>query len=172
MGVQQVPHTWHVEVFDAHKHRALTGTLVVLPCGLRKIWDKCPDHGPAPARDAYTGPTYRLNRAYAEQFADRWVILSAKYGFLDPGDVVPGPYDVTFKDRSTSPISVDVLRRQVVEGGLDRFDRVIGLGGKEYRAIVQTVFARVSVEFPFAKLPIGRYMQAVKRATTGTHTQP
>lgn len=139
-------------------------TLIVVPCGRRKIWDTHPTHGPAAARDAYTGPAFQINRAYAERFADRWVILSARYGFLDPGSTIDAPYDVTFKDRKTGPITVQALHQQVFERELDRFDRVVGLGGKEYRAMVALVFARASVEFPFAGLPIGRYMQAVKRA--------
>ncbi len=53
-----------------------------------------------------------MNRAYAEHFADQWVILSAKYGFLDPDTEIRN-YNVTFLKSSTHPISVDKLRRQV-----------------------------------------------------------
>jgi len=38
-----------------------------------------------------------VNREYAEHFGDRWVILSAKYGFLNPEDTIEGTYNVTFK---------------------------------------------------------------------------
>jgi hypothetical protein len=30
-------------------------TLIILPCGKRKIWDDYADAGTTPARDAYTG---------------------------------------------------------------------------------------------------------------------
>jgi hypothetical protein len=31
-----------------------------------------------------------VNRNLAEHFATRWVILSAKYGFIDPDHLIPG----------------------------------------------------------------------------------
>lgn len=55
--------------------------MLVVACGKRKIWDADPSAGPVSAKDAYIGVTFRVNRRYAERFADRWVILSANYGF-------------------------------------------------------------------------------------------
>ena len=69
--------------------------LVIVPCGQGKIWDTEPDRGPVAARDAYTGAPFKVNRAYAERFASYWVILSAKYGFIPPDYLIPGPYNVT-----------------------------------------------------------------------------
>jgi len=151
-----------------HSERAesRTGILVVVPCGRRKVWDKRPDYGPALARDAYISPTFALNRAYAERFGDQWVILSAKYGFIDPDVTIPEPYNVTFKNRATHPISVDRLQQQVHEQGLGCYETVIGLGFRSYREIIEASFAGLRAElcFPFSGLPIGKYMQAVKRA--------
>jgi hypothetical protein len=68
--------------------------LVIIPCGQAKLWDDDPQRGPTPARDAYTGAPFKVNRAYAERHGDRWVILSAKYGFCDStskGDWDGGP---------------------------------------------------------------------------------
>ena len=59
-------------------------TLAIVQCGQKKIWDRNPGAGPTAAKDAYVSPYFRKNRAYAERFADQWMILSAKYGFLDP----------------------------------------------------------------------------------------
>lgn len=59
-------------------------TLIIVPCGLAKIWDRYPETGSALARFAYTGAPFKVNCEYADHFAIRWVILSAKYGFLDP----------------------------------------------------------------------------------------
>lgn len=141
-------------------------TLVIVPCGRSKIWDRAPQHGGVPAGEAYTGAPFKVNRAYAERFADSWVILSAKYGFVRPDFVIPGPYDVTFKHPGADPINGSSLRRQVEGLGLDRFAHVIGLGGKEYRAIIGDAFSDTSAElhFPFAGLPIGRAMSATKSA--------
>lgn len=93
---------------------ARTAALVIVPCGRSKIWDRHPALGPVPARDAYTGTPFRVNRPDAERFEDSWVILSAKYGFISPDFVIPSPYEVTFTRRSNGPISVERLRPAVL----------------------------------------------------------
>jgi hypothetical protein len=77
----------------------LSGLLVVVPCGKAKIWDWNLRARPTAAADTYTGAQFTVNRKYAEQAGGDWVILSAKHGFLQPTDVVPGPYETTFKQR-------------------------------------------------------------------------
>ena len=49
---------------------------------------------PAPAKDLYIGPLFRLSRAWVERFCDEWGILSAKHGLVMPNQVVE-PYDVS-----------------------------------------------------------------------------
>lgn len=144
----------------------LASTLVIVPCGSSKIWDKLPSAGPTVAKQAYTGSPFKLNRRYAECFGVRWVILSAKYGFISPESDLSGPYEVTFKRKSSEPIAFDILKQQVVEMGLDQFGFVIGLGGKEYRDAISVAFddLKIEVRFPFAGLPIGRAMQATMQA--------
>jgi hypothetical protein len=56
------------------------GTLVVVPCGVSKIWKTERGRGAVPAKDAYVGGLFKLNRQYAEQYGDACVVLSAKYG--------------------------------------------------------------------------------------------
>jgi hypothetical protein len=102
--------------------------LVIVPCGRAKIWDRHPDAGPTAAAHAYTGAPFTVNRQYAEQAGGDWMILSAKYGFLRPTCVIPGPYETTFKRRGTNPIGLGPLRDQVAQLGLDRYSEVIGLG--------------------------------------------
>jgi len=48
----------------------------------------------APAGDLYVSPLFRGLPRYAETHADRWYILSAEHGVLDPGKVVH-PYERT-----------------------------------------------------------------------------
>lgn len=143
----------------------MSGTLVIIPCGQGKVWDKDPARRPVAARYAYTGAPFSVNRAYAEAFADRWIILSAKYGFIGP-DYHIADYDVTFKKKSTKPVSVSVLLEQARREGLDGFGRVIGLGGAEYRHVIEAVFIRLGIKavFPFAGLRLGFGMQAIRRA--------
>ena len=82
--------------------------LVVVPCGQGKIWDRHPGVGPTAAQGAYTGAPFRVNRAYAERFASRWVILSAKYGFIDPDFLIPESYNLTFKKKDPRLVDASV----------------------------------------------------------------
>lgn len=144
-----------------------TEVLVLVPCGKSKIWKHEPQRGPVPAAEAYTGELFRRNRRYAEQFGDAWVVLSAKYGFIAPDFLIPGPYEVTFKDRSTRPINVATLRSQIQALELNQFAVAVGLGGKEYRAAIEQAFAGTPTRlvFPFAGLPLGLLLRATQHAT-------
>lgn len=140
--------------------------LVIAPCGQKKVWDRNPDAGPTAAKDAYIGPPFGINRSFAERFGEAWVVLSAKFGFIAPMFEIPEAYNVTFKRKRTGPIAAARLREQVHEQYLDRFKTVIGLGGKEYREAIEAAFAGTPPRlcFPFSGLPIGKMMQATKRA--------
>ncbi len=142
------------------------GLLVIVPCGRAKIWERHPQAGPTPARDVYQGTPFKVNRKYAERFAVRWVILSAKYGFISPGYVIPGPYDVTFKRPSSGCVCVTCLRMQIEAQHLCDLTLVVGLGGKEYRERISEAFAPwpVEIRFPFAGLDLFRQLAATNRA--------
>ena len=115
--------------------------LCIVPCGARKIWDRSPEAGPTPAKSVYIGPFATKCRQYAERFyPSSWCILSAKYGLLMPDDVVPGPYNVTFNNRSTDPIGPEDLARQAAETGLNQCDRIVVLGGRVYSHLAASAF--------------------------------
>ena len=82
--------------------------------------------------------------------------------------MIPGPYEVSFKHPATRPIPFDRLREQVRELQLGRYSVGVGLGGKEYRAAIGAAFADLPTRlvFPFAGLPLGKSLQAAKRAIT------
>jgi hypothetical protein len=142
--------------------------LVVVPCGKSKIWDKHPDNGPVLAIMAYTGTMCRLNRQYAEKFGDAWILLSPKHGFIAQDFVIPATYDISFRLPATNPISIEDLRRQVRDLGLDAYSDVTALGGSGYRNAITAAFAGTgaTLHAPFAGLPIGKMMQATKAALT------
>lgn len=146
--------------------RGQNKVLVIVPCGFSKIWDKNPDAGPTIAMDAYKGSPFKVNRQYAECFGTKWIILSAKYGFIWPNYEIPDSYEVTFKRKASHPVTKEVLRMHVKDRGLDQFPSVVGLGGKEYRLAIADAFQglNVDLQFPFAGLPIGKSMQATKKA--------
>jgi hypothetical protein len=141
--------------------------LVIIPCGAGKIWDKSPAHPSCPAKDVYTGSPFKVNKQYAEMFAEKWVILSAKYGYIEPTFVISGNYDVTFKDLKTNPVTVTTLKQQIRDKGLDSYSSIIGLGGIEYRNRIQQSFSpyHKQIQFPFAflGLRIGETMSCIKR---------
>jgi len=53
------------------------------------------------AEDLYTSPLFRGRRAYVDRTCQRWFILSAKHGLLEPDDLIE-PYDVTLTAQSVS----------------------------------------------------------------------
>jgi hypothetical protein len=140
--------------------------LIIIPCGQSKIWDKSPDQRATPAKDVYTGSPFVMNRRYAEKFAHRWVILSAKYGFINPNYSIAEPYNVTFKKKSTGPVSLEKLRTQIKKMRLNRFSTIVGLGGVDYRRQITASFDGMTDDlvFPFAGLAIGKGMKAIKQA--------
>jgi len=116
-------------------------TLCIVPCGKAKIWDKNENAGATKARNVYIGPFATKCREYAEKFfPSSWCILSAKYGFLFPDDIISENYNVSFKHKKTNPINNTKLSEQVSEKELDKYEQLVILGGKEYFAIAEKVF--------------------------------
>jgi len=74
--------------------------LVIVPCGQAKVWKKEPNHGPIKAKFAYKSSPFAVNRKFAEKFSDKWVILSAKYGFIDPDFVMHVRLAIFLKPRN------------------------------------------------------------------------
>ena len=116
-------------------------TLCIVQCGKRKIWDRDPKAGPTEAHRVYIGPLAVSCRKYAQRFfPNSWCIISAKYGFLFPGDVVEGPYNVTFSDPTTNPIALPELLKQAHEKQLDKYERIVIAAAKGYASRIQHVF--------------------------------
>jgi len=140
--------------------------LCVVPCGSLKVWDKNPDAGPVKARDAYIGIFAKTCIEYAEKFyPNSYVILSAKYGFLFPDEVIPGNYNVTFNDPKTNPISVEELKNQAEQKGLMKYDEIVVVAGSKYVKIVKKVFAGKKIVTPLKGFGgMGPMISAMKRA--------
>lgn len=60
----------------------MKNVFVIVPCGLAKIWDRHPELGAVPACDVYTGAPFKVNRRYAEHFAERWIILTTEVALI------------------------------------------------------------------------------------------
>jgi hypothetical protein len=121
--------------------------LAVIPCSKEKIWDIDAQRGAVRADQAYRSAFHKLSRLYAEKHADDWVILSAKYGFLCPGDRVDGPYDVTFGRPLDPYITQSDLSAQASEGW-SKVGAVIVLCPSLYEQRVRRAFSFADVQTP------------------------
>ena len=142
--------------------------LTIVQSGDAKVWKKSPEVGSVPAKDAYTSLYFKKQCSYASQTSDRWVILSAKYGFLNPDEPIQD-YDTSFKKRSPRPISFGALRQQVRSKGLAEFDEIVVLGGEENLRAVEESFNRDirKIKAPFKGLRIGERMAALDTPLRG-----
>jgi hypothetical protein len=141
-------------------------TLCIISCGKRKIWDKDPNAGFVEAKSVYIGNFSVKCKEYAEKFyPNSWCILSAKYGFVFPDYKIPGPYDVSFKDKKTYPIRIDELFLQKELKGLSNYDEIVILGGKLYTEIINEIFKDNIIYNPLAKFKgLGHMMHHLNEA--------
>ncbi len=88
---------------------------------------------PMVARDLYISDWFKKASAYAETISDKWYVLSAKYGLVDPNSVIT-PYDETLNNmpismRRTWSLKVMQDLRPLVNKG----DHIMILAGMKYR---------------------------------------
>lgn len=120
------------------------GTLVIISCSARKIWDHQPSAGPTIAKNAYSSPVFAVSREYAEKFGGAWLVLSAMYGFIEPDFLIPGNYNVRISNPGS--ISPGDLAAQVRDKGLGRFKKVEVLGSLDYFSATRAAFKSTDSE--------------------------
>jgi hypothetical protein len=81
-----------VEVLDAETHTPSKAqpTVAIIPCTSQKAATG------GPAREVWSGAHFQLVLAHAEWFYDKVLIMSYKYGLIEPGFVIE-PYDINIK---------------------------------------------------------------------------
>lgn len=167
------------------------GTAIIIPCAKTKM----PGAVHQPAEEVYTGDYFKSNLAYAKAHGQKVFILSAKYGLITPGERI-SDYDLKFipapgatNNQVLDTVKAEKLVKQIEEHGLDKMDRWVVLGGKEYRgriAEAQVVMRHQRNEDPnddtenLSKLPeiitptagmgIGQAKQHVKQNTPKADT--
>lgn len=130
-------------------------TLLIVACTRTKIWSMDPE---APlyvsARFAYCGREFKdfvrwLEDNSIESRGFRWLILSAKYGYLEPWRPIAN-YHVTFDDPQTGPISDETLYSQVMfqrrwrgQVPLRDFRHIFYVGGAAYADRIRRSFRDV-----------------------------
>lgn len=116
-----------------------------------------------PARSLYQGDLFLKAKAWAEQNATAWFILSAKHGVLHP-DAELEPYEQTLASMSTPQL---LAWNEAVSGSFDfaansiSHDRVVVLAGQRYRGWCR---GRANFDFPLQGLGIGQQKAWLKRA--------
>jgi hypothetical protein len=116
---------------------------------------------PAPAKDLYTSPLFRSLRRYAEHNADRWFILSAEHGLVDPEQVL-APYEKTLNNARKDERAAWARRVQTrLEAVLPPGAEVIILAGERYREyLVPFLKSRGhEVSVPLEGMPFGKQLQ-------------
>ncbi|MBJ7984037.1 DUF6884 domain-containing protein [Bacillus cereus] len=137
--------------------------LCIIPCGKKKIWDKYPYSGEAEAKDVYISPFGKACQAYATEFFESWVILSAKHGFLRPNDIVKENYDLAFDSKSNEIISIEQLQKQMIEKDLLQFDEIVLLAGKKHKKVVTKLYPEEIITYPLEGCRgIGYMLQRLK----------
>ena len=112
---------------------------------------------PAPARNLYTSPLFDKMRAYAKRSADRWFILSAKYGLLHP-DTIIEPYEQTLKTAGAVAKQQWAIRvhGQMAEAGLLQPGVVfLWLAGRDYQCDLARLLTRYEQRDPMAGMRFG-----------------
>ena len=120
---------------------------------------------PMPAGDLYISDWFRKASAYAARMADRWYILSAKYGLVAPKAVIE-PYDETLNRmgvaarRAWARRVIEDLKRVLQPG-----DRVVILAGSRYRQDLIGPIRQMgyTVEVPMEGLKIGEQLRWLKQ---------
>jgi len=141
-------------------------SIIIISCGKKKIWDKDQNAQAITAKNAYIGNYFKLCKRYAERFSDKWFILSAKYGFINPDFVIPDNYDVKLKNSKDQTVFVDKLKKQAEELEIQNYNRVIILTGKEYFNVIKMVLKDFELEIcnPLEGLGIGNRQKTIKNA--------
>lgn len=149
--------------------------LNIVACSRAKIWkDKYLDTKSYPARVAYKGGMFKQATNCFMDFKSktgvepRWVILSAKYGFIEPDQEISN-YNVSFSspDDKYNIVTDSKLLTQWKEKELERYHVVFLWGGEAYARHVRNVLNNIrnnKVKFiaPAVHLRIGEAQQALK----------
>ena len=77
-----------------------------------------------------------------------------------PNDTVPGSYNVSFNNKKTNPIITKELSAQMIERGLDNYERIVILGGKNYEEMANEVFSSKEILTPLSDCKRVGYMMS------------
>lgn len=111
-----------------------TKRCAIVGCGDQKL-DLSGDKGPVTISRLYTSNYFELKREYAKECCDRYLILSAKHGLVQPGFYVTDDYDLTITDLDDAELSQwvsDVSSELSRIGKYRPQDTLVLLAGQDY----------------------------------------
>jgi Family of unknown function (DUF6884) len=123
---------------------------------------------PALAKDLYTSPLFRGRRAYVECTCDRWFILSAKHGLVDP-EAFLTPYDqsliqATTKERQTwASLVLAAIKERLGDLSSCTFEIHAGATYTNHGLIANLRESGAQVESPAAGLALGQQLAFYQR---------
>jgi len=114
----------------------------------------------APAKDLYTSQLFRAARAYSEASYDRWLILSAMHGLIEPDQIIE-PYDVTLARMNASEVTAwglkvlgQIMDTDLSQGGVELFLHA----GRLYRHPFALPSAYIPITVPLLGMGIGQQL--------------
>jgi hypothetical protein len=110
----------------------------------------------APARELYTSPLFRLASCYCARTCDRWFVLSAQHGLVEPDDVTLRALGRAGRQAWARRV-VGQLRRR---GLLGRGHRLLLHAGADY---ADALAALTGAECPLRGLGIGQRLAWYRR---------
>jgi cytoplasmic iron level regulating protein YaaA (DUF328/UPF0246 family) len=135
--------------------------IVIITCGKSKSLDsKCS------AKNAYNGRSFQLKKKYAELSNNPWFILSAKYGFIQPDDIIEPNYDKTIKTKKEIRTLANLIASQIpnyLEFAIA--DEIIFLGPESYEESIKKAFSNIrllNIIHPTHGLKQGESQRAIK----------
>jgi hypothetical protein len=120
----------------------------------------------AAARDLYVSPLFRALRSYAERHSDRWYVLSALHGIIEPNTIIE-PYDVTLNRMSRADrMAWWKLVRSQLPAVITEPAEVTLLAGMRYREMLEPHLKRemhCEVNVPLHGRRLGEQLAWLKR---------
>lgn len=122
---------------------------------------------PALAENMFRSALFGRAKQYAKVHANRWYILSARYGLLEPNTLIE-PYDITIDDLEQSErfqIAQHIMTA-FIRQPITTHDRVIVLAKATYRDVLAPVFQgrNIQTEYPLERKGIVQQMRWLEAA--------
>lgn len=139
-------------------------TIALVSCVKKK------GHLACEARDLYISPLFQGMREYAENYADEWYILSAKYGLVHPLEKI-GCYNESLKDKTSEQRKLwckavlKQLKAAIAPITNYRKHKVILLAGQHYRLHLEMNLHKMgfTIEIPMEGMKLGEQLKWLKQ---------